>query len=1022
MDNILTDDVLLQELQRLSDALEHPPCKREISRYGKFSVSVYQSRFGSLAKARNAAGIGEQTVPFPTSPVDQGSPQQGDPPSHNDLLKDLYLILSSVGRQPSDTEIQQFGIFESDDFVAQFGSLRAAIERVEEGLSGEVYTLDDLSEHLRTLRDSLGRPPLATDVLRSGTIPLRKYGAYFQSWESALDRADLPSGGYSTTSRAALLDGYVDLWDRLGRPPLPEEVTEYTPYSKLTYIRRFGNWGGLLRAANRISDISAHNYQNSTKLLLTLDLRRVSDQTGGDHTIQAVNKHGRHSIETYQSEFTRWETAVEAAGLTPQQEMSGLRSVSIDDVRKIFETITETTPVPTFETVLDEEMIDPYALFNKFGSWKLTTTIAGVPYRQSQKLDKYLFPSDAAGLTFEDQLRIDEGLGSDTVLLDDLDRVTDETGSIPRPLDVEILGAYSPKTYLLRFGSWKDVVNRSTSDVDDWSAMRPTRRKDLFGSLLLTLERCVVQTGQNPTETTIDTWTDRTSTSYIAAFGEFNTAIDCAGVRTDEPTEYARDVLAADLYRLEREFGVRPPEEVLSHLLAYESEVITDKFGSMRKAWTAARNAGPEHISKSYGPEYVEKYRARLLSEVPNLEDVSGELTSYHLAQKTPFSPETYVSMFGNVENVIAAVNNNSKSEIECNSRASTVSTEMRTEISSALWDIASESGSPVQIIPDLYENHSSLVKPSSNTILPNYAQKCLERWISRTNCYCRQNQAISICFRPEFRTVAGVIVRNPAQKHRHEILLGVLTKDEWYENIGRISISTIEEQYEDFTTAANMAGLETENRTDIPIMWYPPLGIDLVKELERVSDVVGGKPTVDEMNAEGQTSVSTYILRFGSWEAACDSALSLNNSGVNAATNNTTTGRSPTRTDTVYSRARLLHAIKLLADDLGEVPTEDDMNQYGTVSIASIYDRFGSWENALIESELVPAESSINLHTPTEELDKYIAGLSTRSIIELEDAGYETVKDLRQATKSELTSVPQIGSVTAEKLLQYVK
>ena len=89
---------------------------------------------------------------------------------------------------------------------------------------------------------------------------------------------------------------------------------------------------------------------------------------------------------------------------------------------------------------------------------------------------------------------------------------------------------------------------------------------------------------------------------------------------------------------------------------------------------------------------------------------------------------------------------------------------------------------------------HSSLVKPSSNTILPNYAPKCLERWISRTNCYCRQNQAISICFRPEFRTVAGVIVRNPAQKHRHEILPGVLTKDEWAYRKRGFS----EHQYED--------------------------------------------------------------------------------------------------------------------------------------------------------------------------------------------------------------------------------
>ena len=33
---------------------------------------------------------------------------------------------------------------------------------------------------------------------------------------------------------------------------------------------------------------------------------------------------------------------------------------------------------------------------------------------------------------------------------------------------------------------------------------------------------------------------------------------------------------------------------------------------------------------------------------------------------------------------------------------------------------------------------HSSLVKSSSNIILPDYASRCLERWTSRTNCYCR--------------------------------------------------------------------------------------------------------------------------------------------------------------------------------------------------------------------------------------------------------------------------------------------
>lgn len=216
------------------------------------------------------------------------------------------------------------------------------------------------------------------------------------------------------------------------------------------------------------------------------------------------------------------------------------------------------------------------------------------------------------------------------------------------------------------------------------------------------------------------------------------------------------------------------------------------------------------------------------------------------------------------------------------------------------------------------------------------------------------------------------------------------------YDKTGRIPISTIEDHFEDFATAARMAGLETESRTDVPTMWYPPLGIDLVNELERVGDIVGGRPTVDDMNAKGQTSVTTYILRFGSWEEACDAILSSSESSTTVDINNETDGTHPTRMDKMYSRAELLDAVRSLADDLGRLPTTDDLKQHGKVSASPIYDRFGSWQNALREAGLLPSETSINLHTPIEEFAEEIDSLGPRGIMELQKAGYKTVRDVR--------------------------
>lgn len=47
----------------------------------------------------------------------------------------------------------------------------------------------------------------------------------------------------------------------------------------------------------------------------------------------------------------------------------------------------------------------------------------------------------------------------------------------------------------------------------------------------------------------------------------------------------------------------------------------------------------------------------------------------------------------------------------------------------------------------------------------------------------------------------------------------------------------------------------------------------ELIEELRRLAEDTGARPLIVDMRDEGEYSYPTYIVRFGSWEAACDAA-----------------------------------------------------------------------------------------------------------------------------------------------------
>lgn len=110
-----------------------------------------------------------------------------------------------------------------------------------------------------------------------------------------------------------------------------------------------------------------------------------------------------------------------------------------------------------------------------------------------------------------------------------------------------------------------------------------------------------------------------------------------------------------------------------------------------------------------------------------------------------------------------------------------------------------------------------------------------------------------------------------------------------------------------------------------------------LISELQSLSDELGKTPTYQDMNKYGTFSSKTYQNKFGMWNNALQAAnLSIN-------------------TERDIDPNRLIEEIHLLYKTLDEVPTVEDMEEFGSFSKIPYQEKFGSWNEAIREAGYEP-------------------------------------------------------------------
>ena len=113
-DSKVPKDKLLDELQRLKDALGEQPSAPQMDDHGEYWASTYRNRFGSWNAAIEAAGF---------------EPLTGDTkvPS-SELIAEIRRLADTRGDPPTFRDMNEEGEFGAKTYVRQFGSWNAAIK------------------------------------------------------------------------------------------------------------------------------------------------------------------------------------------------------------------------------------------------------------------------------------------------------------------------------------------------------------------------------------------------------------------------------------------------------------------------------------------------------------------------------------------------------------------------------------------------------------------------------------------------------------------------------------------------------------------------------------------------------------------------------------------------------------------------------------------------------------------------------------------------------------------------------
>ena len=178
-----------------------------------------------------------------------------------------------------------------------------------------------------------------------------------------------------------------------------------------------------------------------------------------------------------------------------------------------------------------------------------------------------------------------------------------------------------------------------------------------------------------------------------------------------------------------------------------------------------------------------------------------------------------------------------------------------------------------------------------------------------------------------------GVHVSSHSRKISDEVLLAELSRlanelersptTTEMDEMGAYAAATYKQRFNSWTNAVRSAGYELTQE-------YRISDEAILDEISRLADQLDEPPTASEMRSTGKYSVTLAQNHFGSWNEALEAA-----------------GYNPHKRHRISDEV-LLEEINRLIDELGKVPTAQEMKEHGQYSHRPYLRRWNGWQAAV--------------------------------------------------------------------------
>jgi len=265
----VSDQELLDELQRVAGDLGKTPSAADINQHSEFSDSTYMKRFGGITEARVKAGLSEQIdrtehVKFTCGwcgETEEKRPSEAkrrkycsstcatravSGVANEQLLDVLKDLAEELGRAPTAAEFDQKTEYWHSSLGNRFGSYSQAVRELGyKPNCAKDHSREDLVQVINNMVHELDRTPKTTDLSDfNGPETAYVFVTEVGSWVEALEQAGVEpmSIQLSKIPKNELIEEYRELANKLGHPPSYTEVEDLARYSPSAYENTFGTF------------------------------------------------------------------------------------------------------------------------------------------------------------------------------------------------------------------------------------------------------------------------------------------------------------------------------------------------------------------------------------------------------------------------------------------------------------------------------------------------------------------------------------------------------------------------------------------------------------------------------------------------------------------------------------------------------------------------------------------------------------------------------------------------------------